>query len=326
MNAINESLLYGDNSYLNEVGHPYGLPNAVRYKGEGLAADGFEDRFLLDQSTLLTIKQTNLGRWCQPRFVRPNRLVFHLHLEGQRQVHVAGIGEISIMAPALVAFYQSSSVSDVFAWPEGGSYTSVGISYNLDQPPQCLSPVSDVLAEKVEKLSSENRYLWSVEPMTTEMKSAARDIISPRIHSGLVENFIALKVQELLFLMTDRILAEHSGQNTDAGRADVAQRAKILIDQQNGTVIPVSRLCAELSISESHLTKKFRERFDVTINEYIIRRRLSKAHDLLTFSDLHLKQIAFEAGYKHLSNFCIAFKKRYGITPSECRTESLSNF
>jgi AraC-like DNA-binding protein len=46
---------------------------------------------------------------------------------------------------------------------------------------------------------------------------------------------------------------------------------------------------------------------------------MHRAHHMLTSTALPLKQIAHELGYNHTSNFCLAFKRNFGITPRQAR-------
>lgn len=317
-----DSLLYEDSSYLEAVGHPHGFANAVRYRGPNLAQDGFEERVVIGPSFLLTIKRTNLGQWRHFRYVRPDRLIFQFQLEGQRRVAIAGEGELTIEAPALIAYLEPESVSQTLAWPEGGSYTSVALSFDLDCPPQTLAPAFPSVCARFERVIAEKRHFWFAQPISAEMQSAARELMSPRVHASLLHSYVTLKAQELACLAVDSVLVTPRSDHRGVAAGDKASAAKAYIDARGAEGITVAALCRRLCVSQSHLSKTFRETFGVTVLAYITRARLAKAHDLLTFSDLHLKQIAYEAGYRHLSNFCIAFKKRYGVTPSACRAGS----
>jgi AraC-like DNA-binding protein len=42
---------------------------------------------------------------------------------------------------------------------------------------------------------------------------------------------------------------------------------------------------------------------------------MARARMLLEAGNLPLKQVAFEVGYSHASNFCTAFKRHFGKPP-----------
>ena len=58
----------------------------------------------------------------------------------------------------------------------------------------------------------------------------------------------------------------------------------------------------------------------ITLTEYIRRRKLTKALNDLQKTDAKVIDIAFKYGYESSDAFCVAFKRLYGITPSQART------
>jgi AraC-like DNA-binding protein len=59
-----------------------------------------------------------------------------------------------------------------------------------------------------------------------------------------------------------------------------------------------------------------------TFTEFVIERRLTQAHRMLTnpqFSDRNISAIAFEVGFANLSYFNRVFRRRYGASPSDIR-------
>ena len=78
-------------------------------------------------------------------------------------------------------------------------------------------------------------------------------------------------------------------------------------------------LSGHFSISESYLCVIFKKTFDITINQYIINLRMSKAKQYLTESNRKIKEISELVGYRDCNYFIRLFKKTYHITPSDFR-------
>ncbi len=75
-----------------------------------------------------------------------------------------------------------------------------------------------------------------------------------------------------------------------------------------------------LYCSKSSIEKLFRFVTNISIRDYIIRRRMSKAaRDLVTYSDASLLDIAFKYGYSSNEAFTRAFRNVWYVTPSEYR-------
>jgi AraC family transcriptional regulator len=79
--------------------------------------------------------------------------------------------------------------------------------------------------------------------------------------------------------------------------------------------IAVARLAQHCSMSESHLSRLFRQTYGLSVYKYVELQRVRRARELLANTDLMLKQIAHEVGLSCASSFCSAFKRATGETP-----------
>nr|WP_246705273.1 helix-turn-helix transcriptional regulator [Rhizobium sp. RM] len=78
-------------------------------------------------------------------------------------------------------------------------------------------------------------------------------------------------------------------------------------------------MASELGASQATLQRLVRKAHNCSLNEFIRNRWLDEARQALLFSSRSISDIAFEAGYVHLSNFTAAFRKRFGYPPSSLR-------
>jgi AraC family transcriptional regulator len=78
---------------------------------------------------------------------------------------------------------------------------------------------------------------------------------------------------------------------------------------------------AEVScFSPYHFHRIFTAIMDETVNDYIVRRRLEKAINVLIFKpDLSITQVALDNGFSSSANFSKAVKLYFGFSPSELR-------
>jgi len=79
----------------------------------------------------------------------------------------------------------------------------------------------------------------------------------------------------------------------------------------------IHQLAKIAAISESKLKKDFKTMYGLPIYEYYQKARMHAAQDKLLTGKYSVKEVAMELGYSNLSNFTIAFKKEFGVLPSQ---------
>lgn len=81
----------------------------------------------------------------------------------------------------------------------------------------------------------------------------------------------------------------------------------------------VNSLAMSAALSVSKLQRCFKQYYSMTITEYIHREKMKKAMLLLADDELNIKNIVHLCGYESASKFTCAFKKAFGMTPSQYR-------
>ena len=87
----------------------------------------------------------------------------------------------------------------------------------------------------------------------------------------------------------------------------------------------VDELCANYSLSRPTILKAFKKRTGVSIVEYKAQQRLLVAARMLSEGNMSVTDISSGLGYDSLSYFLRAFKKKYGMTPTEYRKHCKRN-
>lgn len=105
-----------------------------------------------------------------------------------------------------------------------------------------------------------------------------------------------------------------------SGESILNQNQQILsmIYEQYAT-ITLSQLAEKLHYSIPYCSKYLKKNMGSTFSELLQRVRFQKACDLLLASDLPVNQIGKSIGYETPENFFRAFKKTFGVTPSQYR-------
>lgn len=91
------------------------------------------------------------------------------------------------------------------------------------------------------------------------------------------------------------------------------------IKKYNGEALTLRVLSRHLGYSEFYTTRKFKEISGMSFRDYLRHRKLAFALKEVRDSEKSLLDIAFDYGFSSHEAFTRAFKKTYGVTPSEYR-------
>ncbi|WP_425641669.1 AraC family transcriptional regulator [Marinomonas gallaica] len=97
-------------------------------------------------------------------------------------------------------------------------------------------------------------------------------------------------------------------------------RAIQYIESNLANKISLADVASVSHFSDYHFHRIFTGMVGETVNDYIVRRRLECAANLLIFrTELSVTQIALENGFSSTANFSKAIKRHFGFSPSEIR-------
>lgn len=100
---------------------------------------------------------------------------------------------------------------------------------------------------------------------------------------------------------------------------NVARRLHDEIISEDGCISSLSYFSDKYGLSSKSLNENFKAVYKKTIWSFILEYRLQQAHNLLSDSDIAIKNIADKFGYANVSHFTNAFKSKYGYPPGEIR-------
>ena len=81
----------------------------------------------------------------------------------------------------------------------------------------------------------------------------------------------------------------------------------------------MEKLAEITHLSKSYFMDRFKQAAGVGAVEYLIQLRIKKACELLVNTEKTTAEIAFECGFRNLSNYNRQFKRIVGCTPNEYR-------
>jgi len=99
----------------------------------------------------------------------------------------------------------------------------------------------------------------------------------------------------------------------------VLRRVREYIEAHLENNVSLQVLAGIAGLSMSHFARAFKQSEGVTPHDYLLRRRVQRALELLAGTDLPLSAIAYTSGFSDQSHFARRFRQHFGVTPSRYR-------
>ncbi|SEK30521.1 helix-turn-helix transcriptional regulator [Parapedobacter koreensis] len=139
-------------------------------------------------------------------------------------------------------------------------------------------------------------------------------------YAGAVKRiFMEAKTLELVALLLARQCPIIARQLTSLPKNDMKSihLAQQLIEQNIRKPYSILELAHKVGLNDFKLKKGFKQVLGTTVFGYLYNIRMEKAWQLLADEKRMVNDVAYEVGYKNTHHFSAAFKKKYGILPSQ---------
>jgi len=169
----------------------------------------------------------------------------------------------------------------------------------------------------------------SERPLTfTHVRVEARDYMEQRAvvdHLAAAQTADPLFVEETMLNVVTRLLSRAYQRRVDAlsrSQEELARAAGAMLGRTFTRNLPLSRIAREVGCSPFHLARSFRRSTGETLHQHRIGLRLHASLALLRDTARDLSTIALDLGFTDHSHFTMAFRRRFGVTPSRYRARA----
>ena len=153
--------------------------------------------------------------------------------------------------------------------------------------------------------SSEIEYLYK-----TAYKTAIEEkAYTQQLLAGIVNHMIGLMYS----------LERNIDLKNNQGHTDLMQKACMVIREKLEDDLVIQDLAETLGFSYSNFRKLFKEYTNISPSTYQQDLRLQRAKELLTSTNLSIKEIAYRLRFDSPDYFSAKFKAKVGVKPSEYR-------
>jgi AraC-like DNA-binding protein len=131
----------------------------------------------------------------------------------------------------------------------------------------------------------------------------------------------------------DLIQAELAGIRVELGRAkfwvpaDLLAALRFIHAHLFDDRLTVGLLRSRFAAGNNNFSSRFRAHVRVSPSNYILHKRMHAAQRLLSvpaLADVPVYEIGLAVGYNHPDSFCRAFRRYFGVTPSEWRLRKVA--
>ena len=118
-------------------------------------------------------------------------------------------------------------------------------------------------------------------------------------------------------------LLELCRESGDARRGQAEQLRQIVLayleDRVRDRNLSLTGMATDLTLSPQYLSRFFKEHLGENFHVLMEKRRMELIREDMGQNHRKLKEIVLESGYSSMNTFSKAFKRRYGISPTEYR-------
>ena len=131
---------------------------------------------------------------------------------------------------------------------------------------------------------------------------------------------VNLKIKAFVYSVLSDTVTHHESCNTTSA----SKILDYICENVNEPSLCVKKLCEKFFISESQLRRNIIKLTGIKPNEYILKQRINRAKNELTYTSKSIGEISISCGFSSQYYFSKCFTKHIGMTPSKYRMLTLT--
>lgn len=179
-----------------------------------------------------------------------------------------------------------------------------------------LSPDYGYLCQRV---AVSGKYLYHFDVFTFNSIQSKLFSLIEELHSRRFGKAakIALCVSDLMFYL-NRHVYELEHPDIPREERSLYQKLQTYIQEHLEEELTLERLAGEFFVSKYHISHVFKDNLGISLHQYILKKRLAAARDAI-LAGTDMSEASYSYGFRDYSSFYKAFRKEYGLSPSEYR-------
>lgn len=178
-----------------------------------------------------------------------------------------------------------------------------------------IAPAGSAVDELLEHFGLDRPKVFAIQDIKT-LEHHFRQMHEALVGDSIFGNYRAAGYLYDFLIEFYRLISSGDGSGTTNS---AVIRATDYINAHYTEDISMEQLCKTAGVSKQHLCRLFRTTLSSRPMEYIAKRRIQAAKELLTQTELSVEDIAEKTGFCTASYFTKLFRRYEGITPSQFR-------
>ena len=256
------------------------------------------------------------------RVVGEDRLTFKVQLSGAGEYHFDGAPTSQIAGECLVIAHQPLGVVKRQIIPTDTEERSVTLYFPRLDDGRIAGFEDDSHEVRAASEFLSERLLFRRYQLPRAAALCADAILDLRRSPWTQERFKRAKIDELTCLVLDFFFSQFK-QAHDHGLTEREVRrvreARAIITERFDQPPSIAELARAVGLNRTRLNAAFRAFYGHTVSQALQKERMETARSMLGSDTLSVSEIAERCGYGHLSNFSLAYKAYFGMSPSAAR-------
>jgi YesN/AraC family two-component response regulator len=164
--------------------------------------------------------------------------------------------------------------------------------------------------------------LGDISSMIEDMGYDPRQVIDDDWHRRLYEMSTLQEIEAWFVESVFPAIADQMRQQQLSEQKKRAGRIKQYIDEHFEDGITLKQAAAHFEMSQSQLSRLFKEEMGVAFSDYLMKLRMDKAKEWLQYTDMPIKVIAERLSYTSVQNFTRSFRQIHAMPPAAYREYS----
>lgn len=184
-----------------------------------------------------------------------------------------------------------------------------------------LEQISEDYVYLLKYAKANQQYIYHFDTITFNTIQSKLFLISEEIHFDHFGKHVKLSLAAKdLILHLNRVVYEMLNPHVLKEQQELFEKVIDYINQHLEENLSLERLAKMFFANKYHIAHLFKEKYGMPIHQYIIKKRLALCKDALLNNE-EITEICLLCGFSDYSSFYRAFKKEYGLSPKQYKSQ-----